>query len=494
MGAMDESGGPASFSPPTPTHALYVLRQDATGDGAPESDATHLVTDVREVDWRPDTRVATSPGGRFVGVADAIEHDAGAREALLGLSPDPALDRWKRLRALALAAPVSWGFYVVNDARQVDELSKDAHQLLDSPAFKQAELDAQTAASAKARRTKIERAITMRWTYAAIEGAIGLAALIVVIAGWRRFRTIAVAVGAGAGLFWLFHAGQPGRCFGASAYRELFLALLGVFGAVAAFVLAPSETKIVRGLRKRLGIEPVVARDGRLTTADRDLLATLAAAWAGISLPFLLTWLGKAGVADITRAAFFVGFCLFAFLGFLAWRREESRVAPKLAALAVAAALGFGVTTACDVAARASLATVIEAQTCVAPESAKKLKNVQESSAKETTAARKETQTQALAFWIAVLAAPLAEEMLYRGTLQRVARRRLGARGAMALSAAVFGVAHALAFPAAFYQHFGLGLAFAAAFELAGAGAVGVVASAATHAAWNLWLASMPVF
>ena len=57
-----------------------------------------------------------------------------------------------------------------------------------------------------------------------------------------------------------------------------------------------------------------------------------------------------------------------------------------------------------------------------------------------------------------------------------------------------FTFAHALAFPTAFYQHFGLGLAFAAVFELAGAGAVGVVASAATHAMWNGWLATMPVF
>ena len=67
-------------------------------------------------------------------------------------------------------------------------------------------------------------------------------------------------------------------------------------------------------------------------------------------------------------------------------------------------------------------------------------------------------------------------------------------RAAMALSAAVFGFAHAQAFPAAFYQHFGLGLAFAAAFELAGGGAVGILASAVVHAAWNLWLAAMPVF
>jgi membrane protease YdiL (CAAX protease family) len=377
--------------------------------------------------------------------------------------------------------------FVLSEFKQVSDLSSDVKRVVNSEEFKQLELEPETAAAAKAKHAKYDRAIGMKWVYAGMESAVGLAALIIVLAGWRRFRAIPISLGFAAGLWWLFHAGQPDKCF--RAPREWILAILGLVGAVATFVLAPSETKIIEGLRARLGLHRVDTN-----ALKQDLLATVAAAWAGVSLPFLLRGIGTIGIGDRTRAVFFVGFCFFAFLGFLAWRREESRVAPILPRLALVAFLGFGITAACDVAARATLATYIEAKTCINPASAAALKKVQESSAKETTAARKETQTQVLAFWIAVLAAPIAEELLYRGTLQRVARRRLGGRGAMILSACIFGFAHALAFPTAFYQHFGLGLAFAAVFELAGGGAVGVVASAATHAMWNGWLATMPVF
>ncbi len=472
---------------------LYALRPgEEGGDGGDEGSrgGPQLVADVGEL--TADLRVASSASGPFVPLREAIDQSPEIRDALLSMSPEPALERWRKLRAIAIAAPVSWSVFVASELKQARELSEDARRVVESPAFKAAELDPATAAATKARRTKIERAIGMRTAYAGVEAAIGLAALIVLIAGLRRFRAIPIAVGAGAGIWWLFHAGMPDRCFGPKAYRELFLAWLGLGGALAALLLAPSETKIARGLRQRLGLDRGAPGEG--SARDRDLIATLAAAWAGVALPFILRWLGNVGLPDLQRAAFFVLFCLAAFLGFLAWRKDETVVPPRFRDLALAAVLGFGVTTAADVASRASLATVIAAQTCIAPESAAKLKGVQESSAKETTAARKETQTQALAFWIAILAAPISEEMLYRGTLQRVARRRMGARGAIALSAIVFGVAHALAFPAAFYQHFGLGLAFASVFELAGGGAVGVVASAATHAIWNAWLAGMPVF
>jgi len=465
--------------PRAPRSPVYVQRGD--------DDAPQLIADPREIEWTTDLRIASSPTGRFVTIDDAIENAPDVREGLLSLSPDPALDRWRRYRAIALAAPVSWSMFVVSEFKQVSDLSADVKRVVNSAEFKALEQDPETSTAARAKHAKYDRAIGMKWAYAGMESAVGLAALLIVLAGWRRFRAIPIALGFAAALWWLFHAGQPDKCF--RAPREWVLALLGLVGALATLLLAPSETTIIGGLRKRLGLH-------RHDTAamKQDLLATVAAAWAGISLPFLLRGIGAIGIGDRTRALFFVGFCFFAFLGFLAWRREESHVPPVLPRLALVAALGFGVTAACDVAARATLATYIEAKTCISPESAAALKKVQESSTKETTAARKETQTQLLAFWIAVLAAPVAEELLYRGTLQRVARRRLGGRGAMMLSACVFGFAHALAFPTAFYQHFGLGLAFAAVFELAGGGAVGVVASAATHAMWNGWLATMPVF
>lgn len=460
-----------------PRHPLYVR---FPGEGEPR-----LISRLSEVVLDEHLQVSSSAKGKFVGLGDAIANDPPARDALLDLSPDPALDRWKRFRPLALAAPVAWSMYVYRDYQDVASLANDAKRVTNGEEFKELERNPQTMALAKAKHAKIDRAINMKWTYTSLEAAIGLAAFVVIFLGARRFRSIPIAVGLGAGAFWAFHAGQ--KCFHPAP--AIPFAIFGLFGAIATLILAPSETKVIAALRARLGLQS----DAAPLTFRTDLIATLAAAWAGIALPFLLRMLATARASDFARTAFFIAFCFLTFFGFLVWRREESRVAPHFGRLALVAALGFGITAAADIASRAAFGTAVEAYRCVKPEETK-LKQFQAKSAEETTAARKETQTQTLAFFIAVMAAPIAEELLYRGTLQRVARKRLGARKSMLLSAVVFGFAHALAFPAAFYQHFGLGLAFAAVFELAGAGAVGVLASAATHAMWNGWLATMPVF
>jgi len=478
-----------------PAPPLYVRR--ATFSSGDSSDAPQdeplLVSDLSETPIEPGMMVATSMQGRFVGIGDAIDHAPDVREALLALDKDPKLERWRRFRAIALAAPVSWGMVVASNAKEVSDLARDAEKVVNSPAFKAAENDPDTAQLAKTRHQRIDRAVTMRKVYVAVEGAIGLAGLLVVLVGARRYRSILVALGAGAAAWWLFHAGSGGRCFGGGAWRDLALALFGVVGAISALVLAPTETTVARDLRTRLGLPP--REDGGDAHSRRkDIAALIAAAWAGLSLPFMLDLLRRVHIDDRFRAAVFVLFCLAAFLGLLVWRKDLTKVPPSVQAIALVAVLGFGITTAADIASRATLGAIVEVQTCVAPESAKKLRAVQDQSGKETTAARKDTQTDSFAWFIAVLAAPLSEEMLYRGALQRVARRRLGSRLAILLSATIFGLAHSFAFQHAFYQHIGLGLAFAAVFELAGGGAVAVVACAATHALWNLWLASMPVF
>jgi hypothetical protein len=230
----DDDGVPSSVVR-APARAVYVLR-----DGQ-DAGSAHLLTDLREVEWTPSTMVAGEPEGRFVTVGDAIDHAPGIRDGLLSLSPDPSLDRWRKLRALTVAAPVSWMMYVASEAKQVDELSKDAKHLLDSEAFKSAEQNPQTAHAAQLRRAKIERAVSMRWTYTAVEGFLGLAALAIIIAGLRRFRSVPISVGVGAGVFWLFHAGQPDKCF--RSFREILLALLGFGGAIAAFALAPPRRR-----------------------------------------------------------------------------------------------------------------------------------------------------------------------------------------------------------------------------------------------------------
>jgi hypothetical protein len=93
-----------------------------------------------------------------------------------------------------------------------------------------------------------------------------------------------------------------------------------------------------------------------------------------------------------------------------------------------------------------------------------------------------------MALLVTVVAVPLSEELLYRGTLQRIARRAFGAPVALAITGLVFGLAHMSVYEHGFYQTIALGLAFAAAYEIAGGTAVAVVATSLTHALWNGYL------
>jgi membrane protease YdiL (CAAX protease family) len=475
---------------------LYVAPRQGTFSIGVDEEPVHVLT-LAELPLDVATPVSTSPRGKFVGLGDAIDHDGAVRDAILELSPDPKLARWTNplVRLPLLLAPIAWGLFVVGEIRSTSALSADAHRVIDSPEFKQLELDPDTAAETKARRDRIEKMINGRWAYEIGEGAMSVAGIVVVLAGLRRYRAIPAALGLGAALWFLFQAGNPVRCFLHGAALDWSLAIAGLVAGGCAIFLAPSETTIAADLRARLGLPPRVPQIGGWVRSERywDVVSTLAAVAAGLVLPFVMLTFNIVNAGNVLRIFFFVGFCTSVFIAGLSWRRETSSVPPRVIGLALAASLGFGMLTAADVGVRASFATVIEAQTCIAPQKTTSLNKMQEAGAKETTNARKDTQSDALAFFIAVIAAPLSEEMLYRGTIQRAARRAFGARKAMMLSALVFGIAHAVAFPAAFYQHIGLGLAFAAAFELAGGGAVGVLASAGTHLLWNLWLALTPV-
>lgn len=487
------------------TPPLFVARRESRKDGAvtlgvddaPLSANESRVLSLDELPIDVATPVSTSPRGKFVGLGDAIDHDPYVRDALLALSPDPKLERWNNplLRLPLLLAPIAWGLFVAGELRSTSALSTDAHRVLDSPEFKQLELDPDTATETKARRDRIERTLAGRWAYELGEAGMALAGVIVVLAGLRRWRAIPVALGFGAAFWFTFQAGNPARCFTHGALLDWTLALAGLVAAIGAIVLAPSETTIATDMRARLGLPPSVPKTKGWARGEHywDVVSTLAAVAAGLVLPSIMAAFNVLHAGNVIRIFFFVGFCTAMFLAGLSWRRETSRVRPRLTTIVLAFSLGFGVLAAADVAVRASFATVVEVQSCVAPDAKTALNKVQEQGAKETTSARKDTQSDILAFFIAVFAAPLSEEMLYRGTIQRIARRAFGARKAMLLTAVIFGLAHLPVFPAAFYQHIGLGLAFAAAFELAGGGATGIVASAATHFLWNLWLALMPV-
>ena len=196
-------------------------------------------------------------------------------------------------------------------------------------------------------------------------------------------------------------------------------------------------------------------------------------------------------VDERMRGLVFIGTCTLVFFVFLAWRRDTSRAKPDFKAILLAALAGFGVVAAWDIVARSGLDASISLRSCLGL-GTKALQAIHDAAAKETTGARHDTQSSAFNMFLTIVIAPISEELLYRGALQRVARRAIGARSAILISGFVFGVAHMFAFPTAFFEHFALGLAFASVFEIAGGGVVAVLATAGAHLAWNLYLSILP--
>jgi membrane protease YdiL (CAAX protease family) len=101
----------------------------------------------------------------------------------------------------------------------------------------------------------------------------------------------------------------------------------------------------------------------------------------------------------------------------------------------------------------------------------------------EVTRNVREAQRDIAFFVMTVIVAPIVEERVYRGALQRSLGERFGPRRAIAMAAGVFGLAHLGIYRVAIYQTFLLGFAFGVAFEEGG-----LIASMITHALWNLYL------
>jgi membrane protease YdiL (CAAX protease family) len=101
----------------------------------------------------------------------------------------------------------------------------------------------------------------------------------------------------------------------------------------------------------------------------------------------------------------------------------------------------------------------------------------------EVTRNVREAQRDIAFFMMTVIIAPIVEERVYRGALQRKLRERFGEGHAIALAASVFGIAHLGIYRVAIYQTVLLGVAFGVAFEEGG-----LIASIVTHALWNLYL------
>ncbi|MEO7109435.1 MAG: CPBP family intramembrane glutamic endopeptidase, partial [Polyangiaceae bacterium] len=154
---------------------------------------------------------------------------------------------------------------------------------------------------------------------------------------------------------------------------------------------------------------------------------------------------------------------------------RSNTIAAILLGVALTATLTGGVHYFVDAAAH-----VVECMRTVASASATRF-IAREST--EVTRNVREAQRDIAFFMMTVIIAPLVEERVYRGMLQRRLRERFGPRRAIALAAAVFGIAHLGIYRVAIYQTVLLGVAFGIAFEEGG-----LIASIVTHALWNLYL------
>lgn len=85
--------------------------------------------------------------------------------------------------------------------------------------------------------------------------------------------------------------------------------------------------------------------------------------------------------------------------------------------------------------------------------------------------------------FMSTLAGPILEELVYRHALQRALRDRFGVVRAIAMTAAVFALAHVGVYRAALYQTVLLGIGFGVAYEEGG-----ILAAICVHVVWNAYL------
>lgn len=481
-----------------PRELFAVLPGSATGSApasAPGAEPGHLpsaddgepiaIVELRDLPIAEETLVSTSLLGRRSRLGDAIDHHGPTRDALLVHAPDPRLERWRKLRGIGIAGPFAFALAAIVQWVELNEGLAELGKIKADPHASQVVLQKVAA---------LERAVAFRPLYLAGEILFALVAAIALGLGLRRLRGLAVIGGVAGALWWLQRAGRPDHCFGlkGKAAAELVVAALGIVGAAVAWLASPSESSIATRLRERLGLgpSPSVGALSRASFSLRrlDVAATFGAAALGFALPLVDDLLSKVHTPFLARFGVFVGICAGTFLGFLAFRRETARVPVDPLGLLGAAAAGFGLAVAADLAAQSAMHLMVDLTTCFAPHKAAAVQAIRAASERETSAARQDAASSALSLVVTVIAVPLSEELLYRGTLQRVARRAFGAPAALALTGVIFGVAHMSVYQHGFYQTIALGLAFAAAYEIAGGTAVAVVATALTHALWNGYL------
>lgn len=191
-------------------------------------------------------------------------------------------------------------------------------------------------------------------------------------------------------------------------------------------------------------LDPAAAPPARVSTADGLIAATAFFILQGIVLLFF----DKVGMRAITIAFAIAGLTVYGLMRLAYWRSKTSGVPAILRGVALAASLRSAAMAAA-VACAAGLAYIVAIQHTAAWMEMQK-------AAADTISSRG---------WIlalAVVAAPLCEEFIFRGLIYGGLRRSMKAMPAMVMSAAVFAVVHP---PLSILPVFVLGLCTAWAYE-----------------------------
>jgi membrane protease YdiL (CAAX protease family) len=407
------------------------------GDLAPERGVPRV---------RATTRVSLSLAGPFVPIADALEGSAALRE-LFVTALDPKCARlYRRLRFTLLLALVPFAllFELDRELWVVGARGAGARALVELVVLAIVGID-------------------FAWRAPRHPKTSG----IVLLASATRYAMlIAKPCGAAAPMFWLS-------------------GVVALSGAVTLFAIAPSPMRVARELLPLLAISADDVRATRVR-APPSIAYVASAVAVAAGLPLVLALAMWANVALVVRAAIFIAYAGLVPMAIETFFEPHHRRARyDWSRVPAAAALGFALTLGVTDVTRHAMDAATYTQKCVDPSGydesvTKRFLDAQNREVNRTTP--EEGSPWAL-LMLNVLVAPLAEERIYRGLLQRVLVARVGKTPGILGGAVAFGVAHLGVYRVATYQTMLLGIAFGAAY-----GEGGLAAAAIVHALWNLRL------
>jgi membrane protease YdiL (CAAX protease family) len=407
------------------------------GDLAPEHGAARA---------QATTRVALSPSGPFVPVADALDASAPLRELFVAALDPLCAKTYRRVRFTLLLALVPFALLV-----------------------------------------ELDRELWVVGVHGAgVRAVVELVVLAIVAADfvWRAPRhpkTTAIVLLASATRYAMLVA----KPCGAAAPTFWLGGVVALAGAVAVFVLAPGPTRITREILALLAIAPADVRATRVRTPP-SLVYVASALVVAAGLPLVLALAIWANVSLLVRAAVFIAYAGIVPTALeLSFEHGVRRPKYDWAGLPGAVALGFALTLGVTDVARHTMDAATYTQKCVDPSGydGSVTKRFLDAQNREVNRTSPEEGNPWALLLLNVLVAPIAEERIYRGLLQRVLVARVGKVPGVVGGAVAFGLAHLGVYRVATYQTMLLGGAFGVAY-----GEGGIVAAAVVHALWNLRL------